>query len=162
MSNIDYIVSKLKLTHKGKFDLSEFYKTLNKWFDVNGYSLLEKDYKDVLKPGTKDFSIRWESMKEVDDYTKFNINLTLTGSDIEKLDSKKGKIQSGEIKIVFESYLETDYEEKWERPVAKFIRGIYDKFIHTSSSSKYEKGLKEQTYDIFNKAKSFLGQEKFK
>ena len=84
----------------------------------------------------------------------------LTGSDIKKTESNN--IVAGSMNIKFESLLETDYEDKWEgNPLFKFIRSLFDKFGKESTRSSYENEIKEATYDLYNKVKSFLSLEKF-
>ncbi len=159
MREIDYIVQDLIINKEGKIDIKNLYKTLKSWFDANKYILAEQDYKDILNTDSKDFSIHWESFKEVDDYTKFRIKVVLTGSNIRK--SEEDMVE-GSLKLLFEAYIESDYNQEWEgSPFSKFLRGLFDKFGKSSKRAKYEKELKEHVYDIYNKAKSFLGSEKF-
>ena len=63
----------------------------------------------------------------------------------------------------FESYIETDFEEKWEsNPFQKFIRGVYDKVMNSEKRKKYEKTLDDHTHEVYNKTKFFLNMYKFK
>ncbi len=160
MSEIDYVVKDLIIDKEGKLNVQQLYKTLRAWFNANKYFILEKEYKDVLKIGSTELNIVWEAIKKADDYTKLKIRVVLTGSDIKKTESNN--IVEGSMNIKFESLLETDYEDKWERtPLFKFIRALFDKFGKESTRSSYENELKEATYDLHNKVKSFLSLEKF-
>jgi len=160
MSEIDYIVQDLIIEKEGKLNVQQLYKTLRAWFNANKYFILEKEYKDILKTGSSDLNISWEAIKKADDYTKLKIRVMLTGSEIKKTESNN--IVEGNMNIKFESLLETDYEDKWEgNPLFKFVRSLFDKFGKESTRSSHENDLKEATYDLYNKIKSFLSLEKF-
>ena len=46
------------------------------------------------------------------------------------LSSKTVLLVEGSLKLEFESFIETDYEEKWEhKPIWKFLRGVSDRFF---------------------------------
>jgi len=160
---IDHIVTDLSISHKAQFNLIELYKTLKYWFEINGYSFFEKEYEDVIKSGKKDVIIKWEGSKPIDDYSKFCVYLKFKVKDYEIVETPKEKIVEGALNLSFGSYILTDYEEKWEhKPIWKFLRAVSDKFFTERKRKIYEKELKDDTYDLFNKTKSFLNLYKFR
>ena len=160
---IDHVVKDLIINQKTQFNLIELYKTLKYWFEINGYSFFEKEYEDIVKSGKKDVVIKWEGSKPIDDYSKFYVYLKFKVKDYEIIETTKEKIIEGSLKISFSSDILTDYEERWEnKPIWKFLRGVSDKFFTERRRKIYEKELKDNTYDLFNKTKSFLNLYKFR
>ena len=160
---IEHVTKSLSLTQKSQFNLVELYKTLKHWFEINGYSFFEREYEDILKSGKKEVMIKWEGSKNIDDYSKFYIFVKFNVKNYEIFDTPKEKIIDGSLKLSFASDILTDYEYKWEhKPIWKFLRGVSDKFFTERKRKFYEKNLKEDTYDLFNKSKSFLNLYKFR
>jgi hypothetical protein len=162
MSEIDYVVRDLKISQKAQFNMVELYRTLKSWLEINRYIFYERLYEDVLKKNEKSVKIKWEGHKYIDDYTKFVISISLKLTDYEIIETKKEKLVDGKISISFEATIETDYEEKWEkRPIWVFIRALSDKYFTNKKRKKFEKELKDDTYDLYNKTKTFLNLYKF-
>ncbi len=165
MAEINYVVRDLKLSHEGVFDLKELYKLMKGWFNLHKFDFYEKEYFDVLKTDAKDIKLKWEVERKIDDYTKFVIETDIKINDHRIVEVKKGdkkaKLSSGGLIIKFTSYLRQDYQEKWEGPVKKFVRGLYDKFIYKERYERYEEEIKEETYNIFNEVKAYLNLQKF-
>ena len=163
MPECDYVIRDLVIKQKASFNMIELYNTLKEWFRLKGYILYEKEYDDKIKNNKKDTKIKWEATKAIDDYTLFTIELSMKISDYKIISTKKEKLVDGSLKMEFKSYIETDFEEKWEsNPLLKFIRGIYDKVMNTEKRKKYEKTLNENTHEAYNKTKFFLNMYKFK
>lgn len=162
MPEVDRIVMDLAITKKAKFSMIDLYRTLKAWFDLHEYSFFEREYEDVIKKDKKSVMLKWRGKKWIDDYSAFRINLKFTLKNYETIKTKQGKLVEGDLKITFNAEIETDYEAKWEnKPVLKFTRGFFDKFVATSKRERYEKELKEDTHDIFNRTKSYLNLQKF-
>ena len=60
----------------------------------------------------------------------------------------------------FKGVFERDYEDKWEKkPLWKFLRGIYDKYIVRTTLDEYQGKLSSQAVDFVKEVKSFLQLE---
>jgi hypothetical protein len=163
MSETDHIVKGLKINQKAQFNLINLYKTLKYWFEINGYSFFEKEYEEIVKKNKKDVIIKWIGSKTIDDYSKAIVRVKFKIKDYEIIETEKEKLVNGSLGISFESDIVTDYEERWEhRPIWKFLRGVFDKFLSEKRRELYEKELTEDTYDIFHRTKSFLNLYKFR
>jgi hypothetical protein len=163
MSEIDHIVKNLVIEKKSQFNMIELYRTLKAWFDLHEYTFFEREYEDTVKGSKKSVKIRWEGHKEVDDYTKYEIIIKISLKNYEIIETKKGKIVDGDLKMSFEADIEMDYEEKWtNKPAFKFFRAVFDKFVATGRRAKYEKEVKDDVHDIFNRTKSYLNLHKFR
>lgn len=162
MAEIDYVVPELKITEKSPFDLQELYHLLLDWASVQNYDFVEKGHEHEETEEGSSLMIKWILERKQDDYSEFCIEIKISGSGIKEVIKGKHKLFQGKITIKFESYIRKDYEERWEaKPFAKVIRGIYDKFVLGAHFAKYEKKLKDETYDIYEHTKSYLGLEKF-
>jgi len=160
---IEHVVKELSLSQKAQFNLVELYRTLKHWFEINGYSFFEREYEDLIKSGKKNVTIKWEGSKNIDDYSKFYIFIKFNIKNYELVDTPKEKLIEGSLKLSFWSDILTDYEYKWEnKPIWKFLRGVSDKFFTDKKRKFYEAELKNETYNLFNKAKSFLNLYKFR
>jgi hypothetical protein len=163
MAENDHIVKDLDIGYKAQFNLIELYKSLKYWFEVNGYTFYERAYEDVIKGGKKTVKIKWQGIKRIDDYSRLIVMINLKIGNYEIIETKKEKLVDGNLKLSFAGDLESDYEEKWEdRPIWKFLRGVSDRFFTEKKRNMYENMLKDDTYDVFNKAKSFLNLYKFR
>lgn len=163
MSEKDKVVKELTIKQKAQFNMLEFYKFLSSWFEVNRYVFYETNYDDKTDAGKKSLKIKWTGSKDVDDYYQFKVQVTLELKNYEIIEGEKEKLVDGDFKIELSSTLVSDYEEKWENgPVMKFLRATADKFFFTGKREKYIKELRDDTYDIFDKVKSFLNLQKFR
>ncbi|MBI2663693.1 hypothetical protein HYX15_04150 [Candidatus Woesearchaeota archaeon] len=158
MSEIDYVIPALRIEQKAIFNFADLYKLLKSWFDLHNYDFYEKEYIDSMKEGgEKSDSIKWEAERKVDDYTKFHIEVRLKLNDVEDVQLKDCIACRGVCSIKFESFLEKDYEDRWEKNFfLKFVRAVYDHYILSTKIEKYSAELRAETYDVFNQAKAFL------
>lgn len=163
MPEFDYVVPELIIQQKNVvFEVKDLYKILRSWGDLNRYDFLEKVYTQQKEDDQNKTDIKWIFERKIDDYVKFVIRIAFSIKGKEVSMKKKGKSVKGDVKIRFEAYLEKDYEKFWEgKPVRKFVRGFYDKFIAASRMMRYEAKLKQECYDIYNEAKSFLNLSVF-
>ena len=105
--------------------------------------------------------IGWEAKKPITDYFLYKIELDwhiLGMKDAEvEIDGKKTKTNKGELEIVFKGTIVKDYEKRWEdRPVYKFLRGVYEQYVIRTTIDEYEDDLEDQTKELITDIKAFL------
>lgn len=154
-------IYKGKISQVGYWDYEGVYAMLYNWLKDHGYGLEEKSYKEKLSGGGKEITIEWEAGKKVTDYFKYKIALNwhiLGMKDAEvEIDGKKTKTNKGELEIVFKGTMIKDYESRWEdKPLHKFMRGIYEKYIIRTTIDEYADDLEDDTRDIISDLKAFL------
>lgn len=154
-------VYKEKLVQVGYWNYTEVYTMLFNWLKDHNYSITEKMYKEKLSGGGKEILIEWDAGKKVTDYFKYTINLNwhiLGMKDAEvEIEGKKMKTNKGELEIVFKGTLVKDYEKRWEdKPIHKFMRGLYEEYIIRKTISEYESDLEDQTKELITDLKAFL------
>ncbi len=154
-------VYKEKLVQVGYWNYIEVYNMLFNWLKDHGYTLTEKMYKEKLSSGGKEILIEWDADKKITDYFKYRINLNwhiLTMKDAEvEIDGKKVKTNKGELEIKFKGTILKDYEKRWEdKPLHKFMRGLYEEYVIRKTITEYEDDLEEVTKELITDLKAFL------
>ncbi len=154
-------VAKQTIKKKGYWNYSELYGFCFNWLKDNGYGVKESEYVEKLSDFGKEIQLKWEGGRRVTDYFKFVIKvewhiLGMTDAVIER-DGKQEKTNKGEIKLSISADLVKDYEDNWDKkPMIKFMRGIYDKYIIRTTIDNYEDLLKSDFKEYISQVKSFL------
>jgi len=156
------ILFKTKVKHKGLFDFKETYRILYEWLVAEGYDVNEKSYKEVLGPGgAKEIEIEWVALKKVSDYFRFEIDVNwhmigMTSVEVE-IDGVKQPMNKGQFELEVKSVLQKDYENRWEnRPLLKFLRTLYDRYLIRERIEGYEGKLISEMDEFVAQCKSFL------
>ena len=155
------VVDKLRLAYEGLFSVSELYKLIDGWFRTKSYDKAELKNVEKVKPEGKFIEIELFPWRKLTDYAISRIRIRMIMTDVKEVmverEGAKVKLNQGSIQIVFDGYLETDYENRWEqKPIFFFLRTLIDKFIHRGEIDKYEEALAEEVNELQNEIKSFL------
>lgn len=154
-------IAKQTIKKKGYWNYSELYGFCFSWLKDNGYGVKESEYVEKLSDFGKEIQLKWEGGRRVTDYFKFVIKvewhiLGMTDAVIER-DGKQEKTNKGEIKLSISADLVKDYEDNWDKkPMVKFMRGIYDKYIIRTTIDNYGDVLKDDFKEYISQVKSFL------
>jgi len=163
MAEEEPVVDDLSISHKSEFNMIELYHTLKDWFEINKYNFYERDHEETVSNGKKSLKIKWRGLKDADDYTRYRIDVSISLSNYEIKTQDKEKLTEGNLSLGFSSRIIEDYEERWSKgPFSRFFRDLADKFFKTNKREMFKKELKNDTYDIYTKAKSFLNLHKFR
>ena len=162
----DVLFSNYKLKQDSIFDLGELYKSIFRWFDVNGYSFYEKEYNDIDEPNGKHLEIYWYTEKKIDLYVKFVIEVSYLVLGMQKIELEKGgvkiKTNKGSIEFRITAYLMKDYDDKWSKSaMQKKMRYVYDIFIIKKRIDKLESELVKDVNSLIDELKAFLDIHKF-
>jgi len=146
---------------KGYWNYIDLYNLCFEWFQKENYILMENNYVEKLTDIGKEIVLEWEAYKKINDYFKFVIKLDwhilgMNSAEVER-DGQKEKTNKGEVKITVKGELVKDYEERWEqKPLYKFMRGVYEKHVIRTTTDNYEDRLIEDAVDIHGQIKAFL------
>ena len=105
--------------------------------------------------------IKWEAKKDVTDYFEnvFEVNwhiLGLKDAEVER-DGKKETTNKGEVEIKITANLVKDKESRWEeKPLWKFLRGTYEKYIIRTTVDMYGDKLEDKAKKFVSEIKAFL------
>ena len=161
MSEKALIIDQMKMTYEGIFDMNGLWRLIHSWFYEKGYDFWpHKNYEQVMPTG-KEIEIEVLPWKKTTEYFKNIIRIRIKATEVKdveiELRGKKMKMNQGKIRIVFDAYLESDYENYWEeKPVFFLIRTIFDKYVFKSTYNKFEKWLVNDAYDIHGRIQRFL------
>jgi hypothetical protein len=161
MSEREVLVDKMRLTYEGIFSILEVYKIMDEWFEEKGYDKREVKNIESIFPEGKYVEIVVEPWKKLTDYAKSVLKVRMIFSDIKEVevekDGVKVRLNQGKAHFVFDAYLETDYEHKWEaKPTFFFIRTIFDKYFYKSYTSQMKGEVMDSINDLHARIKSFL------
>jgi len=156
------ILFKQKVKHLGVFDFKELYRILMEWVIEKGYDLNEKSYKEVVGPGgAREIEIEWDAIRKVSDYFRNQLKVKwhligITKVDVE-IDGVKQKLDKGQFEIEVVAVLQKDYEERWSnKPILKFLRTFYDKYLIKERVEQFEGKLVGELDEFVGQCKSFL------
>ena len=166
MAEIEFVVpvnKPLRVIEDAVFNMHDLYKHIRSWLDNHNYITFEKEYRDWMKEEGRSATIKLAPWRKVDDYTKYHIDIKIKFKNLKEVETKTGIMNKGEVNIKIESFLEKDYEDRWENNfMSRFMRSLYDYFFMTGKIDLYKKELLDDSYDLFNEIKSFLGLHRIK
>ena len=159
MVEVDYVVHEINLDYSGILNLKELYDLIKSWFNERGFFVMEKESGGSEDEAESSFSTKFEAFKKVEEYTRYKIEISIKSTSLKETSEQHN--YKGNFSISFESYLEKDYEDRYEnKPILKIFKGIYEKLVERGKFSKYETELREYTYAIYNEVKAFLNLAK--
>ncbi len=166
MSEVDTVIEDRKITYEGMFSTAEVYKMIEGYFSKLGYDRVELKNSEVVRAEGKYIEIILEPYKTVSDYARYVVNIKMIFSDVKdaeaKIDGKKKRMNLGKVQILFNGYLVTDYENRWEqKPIYYFVRAMMNKYILMPVTGKYKAEIKTHVEQCSLNIKSFLNLARY-
>ena len=161
MAEREVVIDKMRMSYEGLFDVSELYKLIDGWLREKGYDKREKRMAEKVTEGGKFIEWEIEPWKKITDYAKNVIKLRVIMTDIKEVeverDKAKVKLNQGKVDFVFDGYLETDYEHRWEgKPLFYFLRTLFNKYVFKSYTDRYHANVIADVNHLQSQIKSFL------
>ncbi len=161
MSEKKLVIDQLRLNYTGLFSVPELYRTITSWFYERGYDMFEKKNVEIVTPTGKDIEIELRPWKKTTDYAKNEIRIRLYIKDLKEMEVEKEgvkmKLNQAEIQMIFDGYLETDYEGRWEnKPIFYFLRSLIDKYVYRMYTNKFESMLVSDVHHLHTRIKALL------
>jgi len=154
-----------KIKYDGIFSFQNFYQFCYLYIkEEMGFGIVENSYSEKIKGDSKDISIKWSGNQEVNDYFKYSITINfqiigLKNVEIEK-DGQREMTNKGSIEISIKGSLILDYNGEYEtKPIMRFLRGIYNKWIIPSKIESLASKLAESCDNFLGQAKAYLALE---
>lgn len=166
MAEMRLIVDHEKLNYEGLFNVKELYQLIDNFFREKGFDKREVRNEEHIRPDGKYIMLELMPWKKITDYINHIIRVEIkmfgvTDVEIEK-NKHKIRLSKGRINIIFDAYLQTDYEHRWEqRPMFFFLRTIFDKFVYKIYTQEAIGQLKANTYELKDIIKGFLNLYKY-
>ncbi|MBI2103325.1 hypothetical protein HYT55_05765 [Candidatus Woesearchaeota archaeon] len=130
------IINNRELRYKGVFRVEELFSTINKALQEKGYEKNEKKTEEVVSEEGKKTHIELRPYKVKTEYVmlmiKIKITLDAVTETVETVHGVKQKFQSGDVLVVFDAWLMTDYENRWTmKPLVYFLKSFINKYLYT-------------------------------
>ena len=118
MSEKKLVLDHLTMEYNGLFDVNELCRMIDGYLKEKGYNKFEARNIEQVTPSGKHIELELRPWKTVTDYAKIwmKITILITGCkevEVEK-EGVKVRLNQGNVHIVFDGYVETDKENKWE------------------------------------------------
>ena len=161
MTEKKIVIDKLRLSYEGLFSVVELYKIIDTFLREKGYDKRERVHQERVLPEGKYIELEIEPWKKYTDYVKSEIRTRIIMKDVKEVeierDKMKVRLNQGKVQFVFDGYLTTDYEGRWEqKPIFFFLRTIFDKYVYKIYTGKYEGQVIEDVNQLHARIKAFL------
>ncbi len=158
------LIYETKLKYTGLFEFKELYKFVHDWFSSYNYIVIEKKYEEKISGEGKDLEIEWMCLRKISDYFRFQVDIRFRITNMSTVEIQKGnmkaKMNKALVEVIVKGILQKDYEHRWERsPIAKFLRGVYDRYIIRSRIEDYEDKIALEVDESVAQMKAFLALE---
>lgn len=161
------VIDKRPLVYEGYFRPDELFSLIKKFLLDRKYAPIEsKNFEEVHKQG-RQITVELVPFRNVSDYVqkamKINITMVRLTEELIELDGIKKKYHKGQVKIVADAMLKTDFRSKWDGSgMLYFFRVLHDKFIRKDwiSSAKDEVG--QDLEDLLSEVSAYLNMMRFK
>ena len=129
------VVNNKELKYIGIFNVEELFNVINEALEEKGYTKKEKKSEELVSEQGKKIFLELRPYKNLTNYLRTVIKMKVFLDKVvdhqEEIEGKKVKFQKGEITIVFDAWVITDYEERWGmKPFVFFLKGIINKFLY--------------------------------
>ena len=161
MVETQIIVDGLNLEYDGLFSARELYMLIDKFFKDHMYDKREVSNMEKVEAHGKFIEIEFQPYRKMSDYVKFIIRIKLSMRDVKEVeiekDGHKLKVNKGKVRFIFDGFLETDYEGRWEgKPMYVFVRTVFNKFVYKVYTARFEEMLTQDVDTLYNEIKAFL------
>jgi len=166
MAEKNIALTGLTVSYEGLFNVFELYKIVDDWQKKHNYDKTEKQSIEYIRPEGKYIELEMEPYRKESDYVKFVIKIKMVMENLKEtvveIDDEKKKMHEGKVTVVFDAWLETDYEEAWHtKPGIYFLRILIDKYIYKIYTEKFLGDLRAEVNDLMTQIKSFLNLYKY-
>jgi len=165
MAEKKIVIPSQVISYSGIFSVSDIYSHIDSFTRQNGYDKLELLNSEQVFSSGKDIVLLIEPYKKITDYAKCVLWVKMIFTDVKEVeierDGKKKKMNKGNVTIIMQGFLITDYEGKWEQqPWFIFIRTIFDKFVFKIYTNKFEEILRHDYQTLNTHLKGYLNLQK--
>ncbi len=160
------IVDHEKLNYEGLFSATELYQLIDNFFREKGFDKREVKNEEHIRPEGKYVLLELMPWKKITDYINHIIRVEMkmfnvTDVEVEK-DGHTIHLNKGKILIIFDAFLETDYENRFEqKPLLFFLRTVFDKFVYRQYTEEATGQLKSTALELKDIIKGFLNLYKY-
>ena len=146
--------------------MNDLVSTINRALESKGYEKREKKTEEIVTERGRKTEIELRPFKEKTEFARYMIKLRITldkiTETVENINDNKKKYQKGEILIYFDSWILTDYHNRWNmKPWLYFTKALFNKFIYKLPLESGFKGeIASDTAYIYAQIKKLLNSYK--
>ena len=160
------VIDHMRLKYDGLFNAHELYKLIDNWLREKAFDKRELRNEEPVRAEGKYIELVLMPWKKISDYARHVIRLEIRMHKFKEVvvekDGQRVKMNQAKIDMIFDGYLDTDYEDRWEsKPFYFFMRSLFDKFIYRTYSTQFEELLVENVHQLHTAIKSFLNLYKY-
>lgn len=155
------IVDHEKLEYTGLLDVGGLMNCIDNW--MIEHTMEKKTDKLVEQDTPQGKFIEWQisPWTKMSDYIRFWMKIRTLMYNVKKVDVMKGKkklkLSHGRIIMVFDGFIEFDYENRWvTKPLHLFFATLYNKFIYKSYTERFEQRLTHLTHQVYHHVEQYL------
>ena len=128
------IISGRELEYKGIFNINDLYSTINKAIKEQGYEKREKKSEETVKEEGRHVYVELRPWKEVTKWLLLMIKIKIIADNVTEtisvVNNEKRVFQKGDVKIIFDGWIMSDYEDRWQmKPFFYFLKTMVNQFI---------------------------------
>ena len=143
--------------YNGRFDYEDFYLTFYNTITSNGYLVIKEAFAQKEK-GVEELELDWDFVREVDDYTRFEVTVKVLIDGLTDVVVKKGDREvatnKGDVLVRISGEVITDWQGRWERsPFLEKLRDFYERYL-------FKQTLEEYALEVYNDVFLFEGEIK--
>ncbi|PIN74039.1 hypothetical protein COV20_02930 [Candidatus Woesearchaeota archaeon CG10_big_fil_rev_8_21_14_0_10_45_16] len=161
------LVNGKTLHYRGIFRSDEIFSIINRALEQKGYEKQEKRTEELVTEEGKRSYIELRPSKKKTNYAILMIKIKVTMDNmtevVEELKGQKRKFDQGNLTVVFDSWLLTDYHYRWNmKPLVYFIKGVINKYVYRFPlEASFPGELVGDTAYIYAQIKKLLDSYKF-
>ena len=156
------VINSRELVYKGIFRVDELFQEIHKALQERGYTPREKKSEELVTEAGRKTFVELRPFKVKTNYATLMIALRITLDNVtetrEVVAGEKQKFQKGDISIIFDAWLLTDYQRRWGmKPFVYFMKGIINKYLYKFPlEAQFPGELTEDTAFIYGRIKKLL------
>ncbi len=162
MGEKNLIINHRKVSHHGLFRADELFAILNHALEERGYTKREKKSEELITPNGRLFQLELRPFKVVSHFATLMIKIHCTFDEVtettKEVSGVKQKFEQGEVDILFDAWLLTDYENRrGVTPFKFFMKGVINKYIYNFSvDDQFQQQLAADTAFIYARVNEYL------
>lgn len=159
------VVFSSAIKYDGILNFADFYKFCYDYLvDELDFEVIEKKYSEKISGDSKELEVEWNGKNKVDDYFRYDIKVEFIIYNMKKVEVEQGgkrkKADKGIVNIKVKGTVVTDYRGEYSaKPMKRFVKNVYDKWVIPSRIEKVEEKLISDCDDFLGQSKSYLDLE---
>ena len=166
MSERHLALDHLKFGYEGLFNEGEVFSIISSFFYEKGYDWNERVNEEQITPNGKQIHIIVVPWKNVSDYYKIMVKITLNIIDLKEVEVEQQgqslKLGQGVLRMTTDAYVMSDRKGKWEGSTLKWLFMVLtEKYLFRNHLAKFETWVKSDVEDLMHKVKTYLNTNKY-